>query len=80
MADIDDPLLALILRFVVAETDSDLPHEACMRLQLALVHRYVDEQLSCAEYVRASPALLQAHKDQPEVTSMRKEALRRPSV
>ena len=145
MNDIDDPLLALILRFVVEDSDSDLPREACMRLQVtliqqhiaaftpqerearaiewveqharrfreeckgklvaaalaeqarcrdcplletadgspcvihdrwaALVREYVEEQLSSAEYVRNSLALLQDHKDQLKVTMLRKEPL-----
>ena len=149
MNDIDDPLLAMILRFVVAEADSDLPHEACMRLQVALiqdhiaafpaeerethamawveqharrfrddcrgkliaaaltneasrcrdcplletgdggicavherwttlVHQYVDERLSSADYVRASLALLREHKDRLKVTRIREES--RPSL
>jgi hypothetical protein len=41
MNEIDDPLLALILRFVMAETASDLPQEACLRLQLALIREHV---------------------------------------
>lgn len=150
MDDIDDPLLALILRFVVAEADSDLPHEACMRLQVtliqehiaafppedreahaiewveqharrfrkdcrgkliaaaladeakcrdcplletaggspciihkrwaALIHAYVDKQLSSAEYVRNSLALLQNHKDQLKVSRLRNEPLPRAST
>jgi len=145
MNDIDDPLLALILRFVVEDSESSLPHEACMRLQVtliqehiaafalqerearaiewveqharrfreeckgklvaaalaeearcrdcplletadgrpcvihdrwaALVREYVDEQLSSAEYVGNSLALLQDHKDQLKVTMLRKEPL-----
>ena len=150
MNDIDDPLLALIVRFMVAETDSALPHEACMRLQVALiqdhiatsppedrearaiewveqharrfreecrgklvaaalageakcrdcplleragddpcvihqrwaalVHRYVDEQLSSAEYVRECLALLQDHKDQLRVSLLHKEPLSEAST
>ena len=41
MEDIDDPLLALILRFVVPETNSDLTHEACMRLQVTLIQEHI---------------------------------------
>ncbi|MCG6863115.1 MAG: hypothetical protein LJE70_17855 [Chromatiaceae bacterium] len=143
MDEIDDPLLALILRFVVAEADSDLPHAACMRLQVtliqehisafraedrearaiewveqharrfredckgklvaaalaeearcrdcplletsnrgpcviheywaSLVRRYVNKQLSSAEYVRNSLALLQEHKEKLKVTGLREE-------
>jgi hypothetical protein len=143
MDDIDDPLLALILRFVAPEPDTDLPREACMRLQIALiqehiakfphedrqvhaiewveqharnfreecrgklvaaamanatkcrdcplletadtspcviherwaglVHQYVDQQISSADYVRSSLTLLQDHKDQLKVTRLRQE-------
>ena len=41
MNPIDEPLLALILRFVVAESAADLPQEACMRLQLAMIREHV---------------------------------------
>lgn len=41
MKDIDDPLLALIVRFVVAEADSELPQEACMRLQVTLIRQHI---------------------------------------
>lgn len=41
MTDIDDPLLALILRFVVADVDSRLPEEACMHLQVALIQDHI---------------------------------------
>ena len=93
MNDIDDPLFAMILRFVVAEADSDLPHEACMRLQVALIQDHIAafpaeereahamawvERLSSANYVRASLALLQEHKDRLKVTRIREES--RPSL
>ena len=41
MNDIDDPLLAMIIRFVVSEENSDLPQEACMRLQVALIQDHI---------------------------------------
>lgn len=41
MNEIDDPLLALILRFVVADADSKLPDEACMRLQVTLIQEHI---------------------------------------
>jgi hypothetical protein len=39
--DIDAPLLALLLRFVVSEAPGELPQEACMRLQLAMIREHV---------------------------------------
>jgi hypothetical protein len=41
MDEIDDPLLALILRFVVADADSSLPREVCMRLQVRLIQEHI---------------------------------------
>ena len=41
MHEIDDPLLALILRFVVQQANSHLPDEACMRLQVALIEKHI---------------------------------------